>query len=119
MPSDHLPPVITDWNACFSSMIGRKRASTFEISNVGSSLTENEKGAPPQSAWQIRRLLFSQSAGAISAAFKVSVATSPDGRLKFSYTWQQGIVEDDFIKKVIERVLSGLIELRSEKTNLT
>jgi hypothetical protein len=46
-------------------------------------------------------MVFSQSANVTGPAFEVSVATGGDGCLTLSVSWQQGVVDDAFIERVI------------------
>jgi hypothetical protein len=83
--------------------LGRKRMSTFELSNVGSSSASRRA-----SNFEIQGMLFSQSSSACSAAIKVSAVTERDGRLALGFTWQEGAVEADMIEGV-KRALQGEI----------
>lgn len=88
---------ISDVKAEVDEKLGRPRSDSMELSNVG-------KLAPLQSGkeYQIESLLFSQSAGALSPAIKISVVTGRDGRLTFGFSWQEGVVDDGLMEKVIE-----------------
>ncbi|KAJ9633419.1 Alcohol acetyltransferase [Knufia peltigerae] len=82
--------------------MGQPRTTSLELSNVGRlpSLTENIRSA------RIHGLVFSQSAGAVSGAIKVSCVTGRDGRVSLGFTWQQGVVEDGFIDDFLDEFQS-------------
>ena len=98
---------VQDWNDLFLSQMGKKRHSAFELSNIG--LVKVASEGPP--LWQLDQVVFSQSACATSDAFRVSVATGPDGMLNFAFTWQEGVVEETFMFEIIDRVKSRLAAL--------
>ncbi|KIV83537.1 hypothetical protein PV11_05557 [Exophiala sideris] len=88
---------VQDVKAEVDEAMGHPRSASFEMSNVG-------KLGPLQSGkdYQIESLLFSQSAGAMSAALKVSIVSGRDGRLTLAFSWQEGVVEDGFGEKVVQ-----------------
>jgi hypothetical protein len=87
----------------FLPKVGKDRDSSYEVSNLGifdgSDLGLSDNGAE---APQIGRMVFSQSANVTGPAFEVSVATGGDGCMALSVSWQQGVVDDGFIERVIE-----------------
>ncbi|KAI1625348.1 alcohol acetyltransferase [Exophiala viscosa] len=97
---------IQDVKAEVDENMGQPRRASLEMSNVG-------KLGPlqPGQGYQIESLLFSQSAGAMSAALKVSIVTGRDGRLSLAFTWQEGVIEDGFGEKVIEEFEKILNEI--------
>ncbi len=76
--------------------MGHRRTTSLELSNVGKlpSLVAVKD-------YVIESLVFSQSAGALSGAIKVSCVTGRDGRLVLGFTWQKGVVDEDLVDGVI------------------
>jgi hypothetical protein len=99
---------VTDLHLFFESKMGKLRAAGLELSNIGRLPSTKE----PKD-YDIEGLLFSQSAGACSAAIKVSAATGRDGRMTLGFSWQDGVVEDQMVKSVIselEKVLQEIVQ---------
>jgi hypothetical protein len=96
---------VTDLHLFFENKMGKVRAAGLELSNIGRLPSSKEpKG------YEIQGLLFSQSAGACSAAIKASAATGRDGRMTIGFSWQDDVVED----KVIDGVISELENILQE-----
>lgn len=53
---------------------------------------------------KIGRMVFSQSAGVIGCAVKVSVIMGGDGCLVLTFSWQEGVVEDGLVGEVMGMV---------------
>lgn len=53
---------------------------------------------------KIGRMVFSQSASVIGCAIQVSVITGGDGCLVLVFSWQKGVVEDEFVEEVMGMV---------------
>ncbi|KAK5190040.1 Alcohol acetyltransferase [Exophiala xenobiotica] len=82
--------------------MGQRRTTSLELSNVGKipslvDVAEKEK----HYLYVIESLVFSQSAGALSGAIKVSCVTGRDGRLVLGFTWQEGVVDEDMVDGVM------------------
>ncbi|KIW14874.1 hypothetical protein PV08_07659 [Exophiala spinifera] len=88
---------IKDVRALTMDKMGQPRVTSLELSNVGKlpSLKEDRRA-------MIQGLVFSQSAGAVSGAIKVSCVTGRDGRVVLGFTWQEGVVEDVFMDGLVE-----------------
>ncbi|KAL4755962.1 putative alcochol-O-acetyl transferase crmB [Aspergillus foveolatus] len=104
---------IDDLGAVFQSLIGSPRDAAFEVTNVG--LFEPASTPPPtteeattksDSHWEISTVRLSRSAAVTGAAVTVSVATGGDGGLAIGFTWQEGVVEEDVVKRVKEGIRS-------------
>ncbi|EEP77598.1 predicted protein [Uncinocarpus reesii 1704] len=101
-----------------TSMIGKDRGASFEVSNIGmltdptsfSGLHSNENDKHPGGASQplqkprIGRMIFSQSGNVAGCAVNVSVITGGDGCLVLTFCWQESAVETGLVKAVIEQV---------------
>ncbi|KIX01499.1 uncharacterized protein Z518_09225 [Rhinocladiella mackenziei CBS 650.93] len=103
-----------DLKAWLQGKLGHSRVCAMELSNVGklpkpASPTRESKGYE----YQIEGLLFSQSAGACSAAIKVSAVTGRDGCLTLGFSWQEGVVDDKMVERVIcelERIVKETLQ---------
>lgn len=91
---------IPDVSLAFKSMVGTNRDAAFEISNLGKfgAFTEPDDG----SQWCLGRITFSRSAVAFGAALTTSVVTGGDGALTVGFSWQNGVVDDDFVDQVAD-----------------
>ena len=96
---------IADLRAWFESKMGQPRHSALELSNVGR-LTPSGRSKD----CEIESVLFSQSAGACSAAIKTSAATGRDGRLTLGFSYQEDVVEKGLVERMIEGFESILRE---------
>ena len=85
--------------------MGQPRHSALELSNVGR-LTPSGRSKD----CEIESVLFSQSAGACSAAIKTSAATGRDGRLTLGFSYQEDVVEKGLVERMIEGFESILRE---------
>lgn len=97
MPFSHPEEMAADLKSWFECKIGKPRISAFELSNVGRLLATEDLRL-----CRLDTLLFSQSAGATSAALKISLATGPDGALTIGISWQQGIVDEDVVAHLLQ-----------------
>lgn len=93
----------------FLSQLGRERATSYEISNLGivgigaakQGEGEGEGDVDEKSRPTLGRMVFSQSANLVGGAIMVSSVTGGDGCLSVTFTWQRGIVEEELIERVI------------------
>lgn len=95
---------IQDVSVIFNSMIGKPRDAAFEVTNIGlfsSSTTPKTENAP---LWQVGKVLLSRSAVVSGAAVTVSVATGGNESMTVGFSWQEGVLEDDVVDKLRERV---------------
>ncbi|PGH05988.1 hypothetical protein AJ79_06677 [Helicocarpus griseus UAMH5409] len=92
----------------FLSKVGKDRASSYEVSNLGVFGTdiEPEAGSPSP---RIGRMVFSQSANVTGSAFEVSAITGGDGCLALAFSWQKDVVTTEFISDVMDIVSRHLI----------
>lgn len=95
----------------FLSKVGKRRESSYEVSNLGvfknwknEELEKHGKGP----GVEIGRMVFTQSANVTGSAFEVSAITGGDGCLVLGISWQKGVVEDILIEKVMETVKMGV-----------
>lgn len=99
----------------FLPKVGKDRASSFELSNLGvfrpNQPQKNENtGATGQEneVPRISRVVFSQSANVTGAALETSAITGADGCLVLAFSWQKGIIEEELVAAVIGTVRKEL-----------
>lgn len=56
-------------------------------------------------------MLFSQSASACSGAIKVSGVTGRDERLALGFSWQEGVVDDGTVERLVAKLLEEIEEI--------
>ena len=94
--------------------VGRPRMAGFEISNVGifgeglKVETEDRIEEEQSEEWKISRMIFSQSAGVLSAAIMISVVIGGDGGLTLGFAWQKDVVDKVLVYKLMEKMHSGI-----------
>ena len=101
--------------------VGKPRLAAFEISNIGAFKKEPEAtdGKPVLESehdgleWSMGRMIFSQSAGVMSAAILVSVVTGGDGCLTLGFAWQERIVDQKIVEAMMNKMQKGLMALGS------
>ncbi|KAH8591235.1 alcohol acetyltransferase [Bisporella sp. PMI_857] len=107
--------------------VGKPRWAAVEISNIGAfhkvkegrkeDIREDEKQDLDESeweegeSWKMGRMVFSQSAGVMSAAISVSVITGGDGGLTLGFAWLKGVVDRDVVVKLMRNMQQGIHEL--------
>ena len=95
----------------FLPKIGKDRSSSFEVSNLGLFKPAKAANEDGNDVVKIGRMIFTQSAGVTSAAIQVSVVTGADGYLVLGVSWQEGIVEDELVEKVMDDVKAEIKSL--------
>ncbi|KAK4081204.1 uncharacterized protein Triagg1_2736 [Trichoderma aggressivum f. europaeum] len=95
---------VPDISAIFTSIVGKSRDAAFEVTNVGlfSSTATSERKADP--CWQVGKVLLSRSSLVSGAAITINIATGGDGSMTVGFSWQEGVVEDGLVGKVIQEV---------------
>jgi len=97
---------IPDMRSFFSSRLGQKRGSSFDVSNLGSV----ERG---KEDWEMGRVVFSRSAFASGSAFSTGVVTGGDGCAVLGFVWQEGVVGEDVMEGVVEGLRRGVGDIVS------
>lgn len=111
---------IADMRAWLKGMVGKERGSSFDVSNLGvvrgNVEGEAEGGGEDGVAkrWDIGRVVFSRSAWVSGSAFTASVVTGGDGCLVLGFVWQEGVVGNEFVKRIVELVEKQIEVLASE-----
>ncbi|KIW62341.1 hypothetical protein PV04_10522 [Phialophora macrospora] len=96
----------------FLSKVGQQREKSFEVSNLG--LVKPGTAAAGEDEVELGRIVFTQSAGVTAAAIQVSVVTGADGCMVLGFSWQEGIVGDEFVEHVLEVVVAEIERLTSK-----
>jgi hypothetical protein len=88
---------IPNMSSVFTSKLAQARDSAFEVSNLGVFHAPRiDRG------WEVVRILFSRSAFASGSAIAIGVISGDDGAMSLGFTWQEGIVEEEIVGKVID-----------------
>ncbi|KAL9620747.1 MAG: hypothetical protein Q9160_004760 [Pyrenula sp. 1 TL-2023] len=103
---------IPDVSVIFNSALGQNRDAAFEVSNLGVS------PVPPKASadllWQVGRVTFSRSSVVSGSAVTMSVVSGVDEGLTLGFSWQEGVVEDAFVQRLIDGVRT-LLSCASER----
>ena len=102
---------ITDFQAFFRSKLGKPRASSFEVSNLGVFDDHSGGNQDENKTCRIIRLLFSQSGSVVGNAISFNVANVKNGPLTVSLTWQDGAVETSQAEQLLGRIKRTLENL--------
>lgn len=91
---------IPDLAGVFNSTLGNPRDAAFEVSNLGAfATTKEDDGA---SKWSVGRMTFSRSSVVSGAAVTLSVVSGGDGALTIGFSWQQGVIEDELVERLVD-----------------
>ena len=93
---------VDDIQKFFTDQLGKERANSFEMSNIGAYREKKAEGGDVE--WKIGRCLFSQCPNVAGAAFASNVVTGGDGCAVMTLTWFEGIVEEDLMERVIRSI---------------
>lgn len=85
---------VSDWQKFWTEEFGKKRGSTWEVSNIGSCKPDDGHGG----AWKIERMVMTQGALPAGSAFSVNVAGLDGGPLCMSLTWQETVVRRELME---------------------
>lgn len=86
----------------FLSKVGKDRGQSLEVSNLGLfKTTHSGENGREGSGIKIGRMIFTQSSGVTASAIQVSIITGADGCLVLGVSWQQGVVDDELVEKVL------------------
>ena len=106
LPNDNLVgliPYVSNLHSMFQSKIGKPRAETYELSNVGNLKNEDGRGK-----WEIERDLFTQSGMGTGPPVGFNVASVSGGPLCVTVTWLQGDIEEELVGELARDVEFGL-----------
>jgi hypothetical protein len=94
---------VLDMHALFTDDLGKARADSAELSNIGVYRPQVGEGE-----WNIGRMTFSQCANVTGCAFGVNVVTGGDGNASVGFCWCEGGVEEGLVGTVIEVLEEGI-----------
>ncbi|KAI9367050.1 alcohol acetyltransferase [Aspergillus egyptiacus] len=92
----------------YEPKIGKPRKYACEVSSLGVVKTENAQDAALP---QIGRVVFSQSSSATGCAIQLSVVTGVDGCLAVAVSFQEGVVDEGLMGKILGRFKEEVREL--------
>lgn len=110
-----LLPFVWNLDSHFKRKIGQRRVYSLELSNVGVFKTG---AVPSKDKWDIADVRFSQSAYVTGAAVECNIVSLDSGAMALGFTWQEGIMSKEAMKKVLQRV-RVLLELVGRRGVLT
>lgn len=93
---------IPDVAVVFNSTLGKPRDAAFEVSNLGA--FTGSAAAGEDTPWQLGRTIFSRSSVVSGAAVTMSLVSGGDGGLNMGFSWQEGVVDDDVVDKLMQGV---------------
>ncbi|KAF8430418.1 alcohol acetyltransferase [Tirmania nivea] len=98
---------VANFDSYSKSKTGQRREDSVEVSNVGVFKT----GAiANMDNWNIGDVRFSQSANVTGPAVECSIVSLESGTMALGFTWQEGIVTNEEMRRVLERT-KALLEL--------
>jgi hypothetical protein len=98
-----------DYHEFFRKKIGRRREESFEVSNIG--VFKPDGHGQETGDWRVGRVVFSQSANVVGAALEASLVTGGDGRLNMGFSWLEGVVDSEWMEKVMKALKSMMEEV--------
>ncbi|KAI9805050.1 MAG: hypothetical protein M1825_000884 [Sarcosagium campestre] len=112
-PVDNMLSVLAylkDFHGYFSQKLGQPRAATFEVSNLGvfSGPPSLPQSGPPQGAWGIDRMLFTQCGSVVGNSVSFNCASVAEGPLTVSLTWQKGALDESLVEDLAAQVEKSL-----------
>ncbi|KUJ18434.1 uncharacterized protein LY89DRAFT_781486 [Mollisia scopiformis] len=95
---------IKDMREFFLSRVGKERGTSFDVSNLGGIKAGQQEG----SDWTMGRVVFGRSAFVSGSAIAVGVVSGMDGCLSLGFSWQEGVVGNDLMEKLMQRILDEI-----------
>lgn len=106
---------VSNYRQFYENKIGRSRAVTFEVSNLGvftPSDADGKSEGADGAGWNIENMLFSQGAAVVGPALTISCASIRGGPLNLVITWQESVVDEDIVHGLVrefERAVDTVI----------
>lgn len=110
---------LSNFRSWFIGQLGKKRDSSYEISNIGvfDPILPNDTNTAGSSTWAIERAIFSQPANVLGSPLNFQVVTMKGGDMVITLNWQVGVMgvpdEDGFAKAVLGYIDNGMSEIAS------
>lgn len=126
-----LLPYVSDFHTFFTKKLHRKREKSFEVSNLGLvPFSPSSRLAAPDPTtdhtptshrpstgdrrWRIEKAVFSQGAAVVGPALALSCASVRDGPMTITMSWQENVVEEGIVEKVVDRLAKTLRTVAGE-----
>ncbi|CAG7561094.1 unnamed protein product [Fusarium equiseti] len=109
---------IEDLVSHFQSQGGTERKYTYELSNLGST---SDISPPNGSNLKLEKLIFTQCAVVAGPAIVFNCVSTRGGPLVISVTWQEGIIEESLVDRVVQELEDrlGIILPQTAKQTVT
>lgn len=111
---------LSNFRSWFLGQLGKKRDSSYEISNIGvfdPTLSNRNDLARTTQSWAIEKTFFSQPANVLGSPLNFQIVTMKGGDMVITLNWQVGVTgvpdEDGFAKAVLGQINDGLVEIAS------
>ncbi|KAF3402922.1 hypothetical protein DPV78_004344 [Talaromyces pinophilus] len=112
---------LSNFRSWFLGQLGKKRDSSYEISNIGvfdpTVSNTNTAESTTSHPWAIERTFFSQPANVLGSPLNFQVVTMKGGDMVVTLNWQVGVTgvpdEDGFAKAVLRYIDNGLEKIAS------
>ena len=97
---------VKDCSAMNKKKLGKPRAESFESSNIG---VFKQNGRTE--VCRVGRMVFSQSADIVGAAFEASIVTGGDGSMTIGISWLDGPIDSQWMIQLIGSLRASLERL--------
>ncbi|KAF5859132.1 hypothetical protein ETB97_003273 [Aspergillus alliaceus] len=115
---------LSNFHPWFLEKIGKRRDSSYEISNLGifdpsiyGSATATATPSQEENDWKIEKIVFSQPANVTASPLNFQVVTVKDADMIITLNWQVGVLgvtdEETFTKEVLNKVKGSMEEIAS------
>ncbi|KAE8391095.1 alcohol acetyltransferase [Aspergillus alliaceus] len=115
---------LSNFRPWFLEKIGKRRDSSYEISNLGifdpsiyGSATATATPSQEENDWKIEKIVFSQPANVTASPLNFQVVTVKDADMIITLNWQVGVLgvtdEETFTKEVLNKVKGSMEEIAS------
>ncbi|KAI0072802.1 hypothetical protein K474DRAFT_1667352 [Panus rudis PR-1116 ss-1] len=103
----------------YKGMLGKKRGTTFSLSNLGRFPDNNTNAAVTESgdsAWHMDSMFFSQCDVVLGGAMTLGVSTAESGSVGLAFSWSTNHgLDDDFAEKFVERYCAVIKAMIAQK----
>lgn len=100
----HLLFRLSQGEAHFRGLLGKKRGAGVTVSNLGKFPLRNTPDSNHEQAWALGPMYFAQCDVVRGSAIKVNVLGSPNGATNVTFTWGIASVEAEFMERFIDGV---------------
>jgi Alcohol acetyltransferase len=99
-----------DWYAQAKGQLGKKRALTYEVSNVGSQRMFETQELQDESLLKLEKMAVSQCGSVAGPVVAVNCISTPGGPLTITLAWQRGSCEEQLINDMVAYLSNRLVE---------